>query len=311
LKSLDPPAGCTVLRRDFDSFLLEKARACGARFFAQTRFLGAASMRGYVEVLTNRGAFHCNLLLGADGVASAVRGKVFGRDLVRYVPALEALVPISQAQGAHFDRRVLFDFGAVARGYGWIFPKHGHLNVGVYSPFGGRRLREQLAAFIARYTPPRASPKVDYRGFPIPVRNVQGRFQDNRVWLLGDAAGFADGLFGEGIYFALKSAALAARALRETGFAPCNTRYTELVKEELLPDLRAAEWMGKALFALPAFAFSRLACNPKISDRFAGLISGTVGYRECLRKTLTSSPQWLFSRAKTLPRSAIFPLATR
>jgi len=136
------------------------------------------------------------------------------------------------------------------------------------------------------------------------VRNASGRFQANRVWLLGDAAGLADGLFGEGIYFAMKSASLAAQALVQSDFSANSTHYTELIREELLPELRASEWMGKALFAFPSFAFSHLVCNPSVNDRFAGILSGRVGYRECLRKTLSSAPQWLFARQREAPRTA-------
>jgi len=296
LKVLDPPAGCTVSRREFDSFLVDRARAAGTRIFAQTQFLDVNLGREFVLVQTNRGAFRCRLLIGADGIASAVRAKVFDRHLVRYVPALEALVPIDKAPYVQWDRHVLFDFAAMARGYGWIFPKRDHFNVGVYSPSGGRRLREQLLAFVARYCGHAALSKIQCRGFPIPVRNVRGRLQKDRVWLLGDAAGLADALFGEGIYFALKSATLAARALCETGFAPYSSRYSELVKNEMLSELHASAWMGKALYAFPRFTFARLVSNPKILERFAGLISGTIGYRQCLQRTLIDAPRWLFSR---------------
>ena len=305
LKNIDPPAGCTVLRRQFDFYLLEQARTAGARVFPETAFVELNREREIVEVQTDRRAFRCRLVIGADGVGSKVRGKAFGKHVVRYVPALETLVPISGSGATEYDHRVLFDFGAMPRGYGWVFPKRDHLNVGVYSPFGGGGLRDRLTAFIARHDGLRVPPDVKYSGFPIPVRNAPGLFQHDRVWLLGDAAGFADGLFGEGIYFALKSAVLAAQALGETGFAPNSTRYTQLVKQKLLPDLRASEWMGKVLFALPDFALSQLISNPRVNDYFAGLISGAVGYRECLIKTLVGAPRWLLSRAKMPPQAAL------
>lgn len=199
LKSADPPTGCTVLRREFDSFLLNRARRSGARFFAQTQFLSASVASGSVEVQTSRGAFCCRLLISADGIASTVCSKFFDKHLVHYMPALEALTPCGPKHQAQFDQHMLFNFGAMEPDYGWIFPKRDNLNVGIYSPYGGRRLREQLAAFIARYSTVQSPATVKYVGFPIPLQNVRGLFQANRVWLLGDAAGFADGLFGEGI----------------------------------------------------------------------------------------------------------------
>ncbi|SPE19953.1 Geranylgeranyl reductase [Burkholderiales bacterium] len=305
VKDIDPPAGCTVLRRQFDYLLLERACAAGAKFYAQTPFVGLRTAGETVEVQTGRGAFCCRLLIGADGVGSTVRRKVFGRRIVRYVPALETLVPLVAGAATPFDQRVLFDFGAVPHGYGWIFPKRDHLNIGVYSPWGGEHLREHLASFIARQEGLRLPADAKYLGSAIPVKNAPGLFQGDRVWLLGDAAGFADGLFGEGIYFALKSAALAAQALQETRVAPNNMRYTQLVRQRLLPDLRASQWMGKALFAFPRLAFTHLVSNPRMNDCFAGLISGAVGYRECLVKTLVGTPRWLFSSASMAPQPAL------
>ncbi len=288
-KNIDPPAGCTVLRREFDFFLLQQACAAGAQFFPETAFVDVLAEHEHIVVHTSQRQFHCRLLLGADGVGSGVRKKVFGKQFVCYVPALEAMVPIDDSSGRYFERSALFEFGAMPRGYGWIFPKRDHLNVGVYSPYGGGKLREHLAALIARQIGLHETADIKYTGYPIPLSNTRNIFQGDRVWLLGDAAGFADGVFGEGIYFALKSAALAAQALQETGFAPNSSRYTTLVKQTLLPELRASQWMGKALFSFPEFSFSHLVCNPRINAYFAGLISGEVGYRECLVKTVVTA----------------------
>jgi geranylgeranyl reductase family protein len=292
LKKIDPPAGCTVLRHQFDHYLLEHARAAGAHVFEGMAFVDLHRQADVIEVQTDRATFRCRLLLGADGVGSSVRAKAMGKNLVRYVPALETLVSSADVDDATLEERAVFDFGALPRGYGWIFPKQGHLNVGVYSPFGGRHLREHLQAFLATELKVRKPRSAKFLGFPIPIRNRHGVFQADRVWLLGDAAGLADGLFGEGIYFALKSAKLAAQALRETAFAPASPRYAHLLREELLPELRASQWLGKAMFTFPEFAYTHLVSNPRVNADFAGLISGTVGYRKCLLRTLARAPSW-------------------
>ena len=98
------------------------------------------------------------------------------------------------------------------KGYGWIFPKRDHLNVGIYSPFGGIALRRHLMEFIDRYPALRRRRGTEFRGYAIPLRNRAGLFERGPVMLLGDAAGLAESVFGEGIYFALKSAELAAQS---------------------------------------------------------------------------------------------------
>jgi geranylgeranyl reductase family protein len=296
-KAVEPVAGCTVVRREFDAWLLERAAGAGARFFPRTRFEAARALDGHVLVRTDRGEFTGRVLMGADGVASGVRAGLFGARAVRYAPALEALVPLAQGGDAQLAQRALFDFGAVPHGYGWIFPKRDHLNVGVYSPQGARRLRAHLETFIERATGRRPEAGQRYLGYPIPTRNPRGQVAKGRAWLLGDAAGLADGVFGEGIYFALKSAVLAARALAQAGFEEGGARYSQLVGEELLPELRASRWLGRALYAFPFFSHRHLVANPAVNDDFAGLISGAVGYRECLWRTARRAPRWLFASA--------------
>ncbi len=217
VKDIEPSAGCTVLRSEFDQLLLDKACAEGARFLPATAFVDATDAADSVNVSTDRGEFRCRRLFAADGAGSVVRDRVFGKHLVRYVPSLEALVYLDEEALARFEQRAVFDFGCMPSGYGWIFPKRDHANVGVYSPFAGRALRSHLEAFIGRYDALRNSVRVDYRGSIILLRNLRDEYQRGRVSLLGDAAGFAEAVFGEGIYFALKSATLAARAVAERG----------------------------------------------------------------------------------------------
>jgi geranylgeranyl reductase family protein len=293
VKDVDPPVGVTVVRSEFDQFLLDRACAAGARFVAETVFLGATEGRNAIEVETSRGRYCSRLLFGADGVSSAVRSKLFGRKLVCYVPAMEALVPVNADILARLDNRAVFDFAGMPGGYGWIFPKRDHLNAGIYSPRGGKSLRTHLEQFMARYACLGRPENVRYLGFAIPVRNVSGEFQKGRAWLLGDAAGLAESVFGEGIYFALKSATLAANAVAESGFIATSMQYTQMLRHELLPELRASQWMGRMLYRFPKLAFDHWVLNNRINDDFAGLISGGTGYRQCLARTVGSPHKWL------------------
>jgi geranylgeranyl reductase family protein len=294
VKDIDPPIGITVVRRDFDRFLLDRACAAGARFHAATSFRNAQEHPDRIEIDTSAGRFAARLLLGADGAASAVRRKIFGGAAVRSVPALEALVPATREVLAQLDDRVVFDFAGVPGGYGWIFPKQDHLNVGIYSPWNKASLHDHLDRFLARYAclRGRTARRV---GSAIPIGNRDGRFQQGRTWLLGDAAGLAEALFGEGIYFALKSAELAARAIAEDGPEPGSSRYSNLLYESLIPELQAARRMAAVLYRFPRFAFTHWVINERINGNFAGLISGDCGYRQCLRQTLMMPHHWLLS----------------
>jgi geranylgeranyl reductase family protein len=296
---VDPPVGCTVLRSEFDHFLLRGAEANGAQFHAATRFVAVSEEADGVRVTTDRGEIRARFLVAADGVGSAVRNQVFGRNMVSYVPALEALIQVEAERIATLAGRAVFDLGGMRRGYGWIFPKRDHLNVGVYSPFGGTGLRAQLDQFLGAYPPLATARAIKHVGYAIPTRNPRKQFERGPVWLVGDAAGLAEATFGEGIYFALKSATLAARALLESEGRPGS--YTSLLKREVLPELTAARHIGRTLFAFPEFAFHHLAAQPGINSNFSGIIGGDVSYRSCLARTIASLPRWLLSRGGVGP----------
>jgi flavin-dependent dehydrogenase len=151
--------------------------------------------------------------------------------------------------------------------------------------------------FIDCYPALRRRRGIEYRGYAIPLRNKAGVFERGPVTLLGDAAGLAESVFGEGIYFALKSAVLAAQSVLARDCNAHSISYTQLLNQELLPELRAASLIAKGLFTFQEFTFRHAVCNDRINQFFAGLLSGDIGYRECLRKTILAAPMWISQSA--------------
>jgi geranylgeranyl reductase family protein len=296
VREFDRAAGCTVLRCDFDDYLVRQAIGKGARFFPGTGFINALMARDSVAVTTTSGTLKARWLIGADGVSSTVRNALFGKRVVKYAPALEALIRVPSDALQRFEGHVLFDFGGMSRGYGWIFPKRDHLNVGVYSIFGSDGLRAHLARFIARYASLRGHDRIRYRGYAIPLRNERRMFERSRAWLIGDAAGFAESIYGEGIYFAIRSATLAYRTFSDNGFDPPPSAYSSRVEKEIVPELRASARIARPIYAAQQFAFKRIAQNDYLHDLFLRLMLGRITYRECALQLALSSPRWLLPR---------------
>jgi geranylgeranyl reductase family protein len=295
VKDLDGRSGVTVTREAFDTLILEHARERGACFLGGHRFLRAEVLGDCVDVSTSKGTFRARYLIGADGVFSWVRRWAFGADAVTYAPSMEALVYVSPQALDYYENRTLLDFGGMPRGYGWIFPKKDHLNVGVFSVFGSRNIRDDFDRFVGRYETLRKATRVVHRGFAIPLTNRRHVYQKGRVWLLGDAAGFAESFYGEGIFFALKSAVLAHQAMSESFSAPRIDRYSQLIRSELLPDMRYSAMNAKLFFPVQRFGFYRMVRNRHVNYYFAEIIAGRVSYKECFYKTLMTLPYWLFS----------------
>jgi flavin-dependent dehydrogenase len=180
------------------------------------------------------------------------------------------------------------------RGYGWIFPKRDHLNVGIYSPWGGQRMREQLDAFLATHALLRNHEVVSRMGFAIPLFDPQSPVALGRTLAIGDAGGFAEGVYGEGIYYAMRTGQMAAEAIIDAGDGEAGRHYGERVARELSPELKLSTWLGRAYFAFPRFAFRHLAMDPRGQDRFTGIITGDTTYRDCVAGALRRAPRWLF-----------------
>ena len=295
VKDLGTRSGVAVLRSLFDGLIIEKARAEGAEFRPSCSFETGRRAGDALEVNTSCGTFRTKLLIGADGVFSRVRSVFFGKDLVAYAPAVEAWIYVPGSVIDMFEDRVVFDFGGMPRGYGWIFPKRDHLNVGVYSIFGSTDINAALRRFIGLYVSLAKYDSIEFRGHAIPLKNRKGQYQDGNVWLVGDAAGFAESFYGEGIYFGLKSAVLAGKAIRESFDHPGRRSYTDFLEKELVDDLRYSELNARLFFSFQKFGFYRMVCHKFVNHLFAELITGGVGHRECFYKTLSTLPYWLAS----------------
>jgi geranylgeranyl reductase family protein len=290
-------------RAELDALLVERAQGAGARFLPRTALERVTAGPHEVDIATTAGELRARYLLGADGVSSAVRGRVFGRNAIEYAPAVEALVYAPPDIVARFADRVLLEVGGMPLGYGWVFGKRDHLNAGVFSIRGASGIRAHLAAFLRRYPALERHARIRQLGHPIPVRHASA-VERGRVWLLGDAAGLVESVLGEGIYFALKSAALAARAFEAARGAPRGGEYAALVRRELEPELAAARRLARACYARPWFTFEHIARNTHASRLFLGLVTGEVGYRECCMRALAALPAWAVAR-----REPVVPVA--
>src|SRR5207247_4902838 len=105
------------------------------------------------------------------------------------------------------------------RGYGWYFPKRDVINIGVGCTGGAdgslpRRRRALLDALYASGRLPRDVDIEPFRGHAYVVRRqAPRRLAGARFCLVGDAAGLARDLSGEGIGPAIRSGRLAADAV--------------------------------------------------------------------------------------------------
>jgi geranylgeranyl reductase family protein len=201
----DPICAMTV-RDELDDYCLDRTREHGADFRVVPRLRAITESSASVAVETSLGAFDAPFLIAADGAHGSVRQLVPGLGTAALGFAIEGLLPLDAMPPMEFD------FGAVPDGYGWVFPKGDHVNVGLCTMSAGRSIGQaELAAYAARILGGAAPSHVtgQYIGFG----GWTNACATERILVVGDAAGLADPLLAEGIYNAVVSGQAAASAV--------------------------------------------------------------------------------------------------
>jgi len=194
------------------------------------------------------------ILIGADGsngqtrrLAATLNPGPLALDPPWYARgfALEAMVPYASLPATDARHDLVFDFSPIVGGYGWLFPKGDHINIGV-GAFAPTNNPTSLKAVTRQLL-------IDYSTRKLGIStltNITGQHLGmgghayvprGRVLLTGDAAGLVDPLTGEGIHSALISGQAAAAAILETlGPAAAYARNLAPLQETLAFSHRAA-----------------------------------------------------------------------
>jgi geranylgeranyl reductase family protein len=247
-----------TVRPELDTFCLDKALAAGARFRTIGRIRSIHENREGVQIQTPAGLLRAAFLIGADGAQSRVR-RLSGDFTKSYQGfAIEGRLSIDQEK----TPRMAFDFNIVQSGYGWIFPKDDHVNIGLFT--GSRNVTLKKIDLLAYAR--RKLGRTDVHslsGHPVGMGGWQYRPRCRRILLAGDAAGLVDPLLGEGLYNAVRSGQLAARAVALSG---SNNKTAGYIYDNLLKtirlDLQLCRLTALWFYRMPAFGHWALTSRP-------------------------------------------------
>jgi len=289
-------------RRELDAWLLRRATQAGARHVAE-RVVEVA--RGEIRTAAGRQRF--DLVVGADGATSLVRRSFRGPfPKERLVMAVGFYVP--------GNAPLLVRMTPPLAGYLWLFPRPDHVGVGICAPLGAvptRALVQRLEWETAASFPGKADLRPVRYAHTIPCPSSDPRSileaAGDGFALVGDAAGVADPITGEGIFYALRSAALLADTLLADG-SPA--RYPERALEDFGLELTRAARLHR-LFYSPGFTgrMVRYAGRSRaIRSVLVDLMIGRQGYRGLERRLLAALPRfllesgwWHLTRAESHP----------
>jgi geranylgeranyl reductase family protein len=285
------PLAYMTQRRRLDHFLLQKAAEAGADVRDGVKVTdvreGGLTVDG--EEIAAR------IVIGADGCnGTAARALDLGGDIVHGV-ALEANFP-HQARFAH---AMVLELAVVRGGYGWVFPKGDHINVGVGGDVSeAPRLREHLRRLCELHG-------IDFdaatetRGYRLPMRRQGSRLARGTTAVVGDAAGLVDPFSGDGMYEAFLSAQLVADAALDqlSGRARDLEPYADAVERRIAP-LTAAGWGAKAAFdrfPRTTFALARIPLTFRVVEK---LLQGTISHPGAARGLEKGTIRLIYTVAK-------------
>jgi geranylgeranyl reductase family protein len=300
----------------FDSYLRERARDAGAEVISEKISARKAKKTGTGWVLENKWAGA--VLVGADGansgIAKMLAGPLPASDM-EVAFGYRAPLPVNEAAPtvvAFLPRWV---------GYAWAFPRPDHISFGIATTqdaFEHQPLDDLLWRFMIGYYQQCDGAKIKFwrdeknNGDSTRVRDhlretaeryaaripgLADKTWDSRKvcgkdWaLLGDAAGFADPVTGEGIYYALRSAELFA----ETYLNEKAEDYEARWREDFGADLRRAAQMRRRFYGnfwgapfterMIEFARGHRGVKRVLGD----LVAGEQGYVDLKKKLVKSA----------------------
>jgi geranylgeranyl reductase family protein len=204
-----------VVRSQFDSWLVsQNLKISRFQFFDDEQVLDI-SYDGLFCVRTAKRTLLGRHLVGADGAYSVVN-RVFSIGRPKgYAVAVEVILRRDQAT-LPVETPPCFDLGAIDSGYGWVFPKDDHWNVGLYTLGKSKNLRAQLRTYIAaKGFRVEADPLATFEAHRFPYGGYRVALPQAPVYIVGDAGGFGDALTGEGIYHALESGRIAGETIHD------------------------------------------------------------------------------------------------
>jgi geranylgeranyl reductase family protein len=242
----DAPLVLMTQRLRLDAYLAEQAALAGAEVRDGSKVTAVAAGPEGVTATVDGEEVHGSALVGADGV-NGICARSLGLGGNQSVGvALEGNVPYAKLGDGYRGCAVL-ELGIVPGGYGWVFPKADHANIGL----GGWEdeapgLREQLRGLCEAHGLA-AGDLEEVRGYRLPLRAPDSTLARGRAAVIGDAAGLVDPVSGDGMFEAFLSGKLAAEAVsellegREAGLEPYGMRLTERLRNHLW-----ASWSVKA-----------------------------------------------------------------
>ena len=304
VKQKDPVVGM-VLRKKFDMSLVQLAVDKGAKLINGNAVNDLKLSDDKVKInLNDKTSIESKIVVGADGVWSVVSKKAglmtsnrpYGMCIFNEYKLdedeIENLYGKERMCYLHLKFKDIF-------GYGWVFPKKQHVNIGIGMLLPKKYLNEQKRNILDVYKDYFGNLKENKIipddleigkccGGALPFIPLDKTYS-NRLLVVGDAAGFINPLTGEGIYYAMSSAEIAAKVISNSlesnnSSGEYLSKYQDIWKEDFGKDLK---FFHSAINYVKTSGeeIVRLASkDKKLAEIILGMLHGGLSASKCQGK---------------------------
>jgi geranylgeranyl reductase family protein len=265
-------------RMDLNQLLLDRAAAAGAEI-AKTHVLGIDRKGEGWLIRTKNGNVQADSCIVATGARNPLR------DVGTELTPADTMCTLGYYVPGHREG-IDIQFLPALEGYIWVFPRCGHLSVGICGKGEpASSLRKRLETYMEQNG--LAVKGSTFYSHLLPCLATPA-WTGNRVagngWLaVGDAAGLVDPITGEGLYYALRSADLAAKTLIQGG---TESTYRRWLRRDFANDLEVGSRLAQRIFrgtflfgSVPARMVQFTRRSPKFKAVIQDLFAGTQPYR--------------------------------
>ncbi|MCD6419055.1 NAD(P)/FAD-dependent oxidoreductase [bacterium] len=212
--------GCIINRDKWEQFLAQKVIDKGGKIFTAERAIAIEKYDNHYRIITTKRTLEARFIIGADGPKS-ITAKFFKIPQQKIIYSIQWTVPLRKKL---FDTMVVFD-RKFKGGYGWLFPKGDIANLGVGAENLVPDMLEDVAEFFGEFIVKKTITKT---GGAIPIGGLREKISDDKIFLVGDAAGTTDPITGAGIANAYDSGKIAGGIVAEALKSPSNSEHKNL-----------------------------------------------------------------------------------
>ncbi len=296
--SLKPDLMYFVSRADFDHLLVQKAVNSGVVFEDSKKVIQIDHINGSLVTSDNQ-RMKADLIVAADGFPSFVSKQIGLRTTANSNLRFNALayevdvVKDSFTKGGSDVSKLYLGFANT--GYGWVFPKKTTDTLGLGGLYERNlNLKDDFIEMLNDLKIDKSNFK-GIKGHWIPSNQKLGKLSKDRIFLVGDAAGLADPLVGEGIYYALRSGKLLADSITKLDLSSIEisartykTKCEKSFENEFRYAYKLREFLSKERNL--NFCIKILKSSKTMNKDLLRLVNGDITFKKFWWKLILRSP---------------------